>query len=269
MTRIGTTCHSLAGHEAASRRAHRGTSARALLFCGALLALLAQCSGALAAEILGDLIQYPHTAWTADDGLHGRVQSIAQTSDGYLWLATEIGLIRFDGVRFVPSGAGAGPPVPSGEIFSLLATRDGTLWIGTLNGLVGWHEGKVIEYPELAGKGIVSLLEDQTGTVWAGGPGELCAIRQRTTQCSPVEGGGDRAVLYGDRGNVVYSLYEDKDRRLWAGTELGLWQWTPGPPHRYDARPITERQALVQGEQGSGIDCHNRHGRSRPMAGRP
>jgi signal transduction histidine kinase/ligand-binding sensor domain-containing protein len=226
---------------------------RTLLYCGALLSVLAQCPGALAAEVLGDLIEYPHTAWTAGDGLHGRVLSIAQTSDGYLWLATENGLTRFDGVRFVPAGAGAGPPLPSGEIYSLLASRDGTLWIGTLNGLVGWHQGKVIEYPELTGKGVVSLLEDHTGTVWAGGAGELCAIRQRTTQCSPVEGGSDRAVLYGDRGNVVYSLYEDKDRHLWAGTELGLWQWTPGPPHLYDARPIAERQALVQGEQGAGL----------------
>ncbi len=236
-----------------SPSAHRCTSARTLLLCGVLLALLADCSGAFAAEILGDLIQYPHTAWTAGDGLHGRIQLIVQTADGYLWLATEFGLVRFDGVRFVPSGAGAGPPAPSAEIFSLLATRDGTLWIGTLNGLVGWHEGKVIEYPELAGKAVVALLEDQTGTVWAGGPGEVCAIRQRNIQCSQIEGGGDRAVLYGDRGNVVYSLYEDTDRRLWAGTELGLWQWTPGPPHRYDAQPITVRQALVQGEHGRGL----------------
>jgi len=253
MTWMHGTCRLRAGHEAASPRAHRDTPARTLLYCGTLLALLAQCPGSLAAEVLGDLIQYPHTAWTAADGLHGRVLSIAQSSDGYLWLATENGLIRFDGVRFVPSEAGSGPPLPSGEIYSLLASRDGTLWIGTLNGLVGWHEGKVIEYPELTGKGIVSLLEDHTGTLWAGGAGELCAIRQRTTQCSPVEGGGDRAVLYGDRGNVVYSLYEDKDWRLWVGTELGLWQWTPGPPHRYDARPIAERQALVQGEQGAGL----------------
>ena len=247
---IHTTCHSPVGHERASSASHRRTFARTLLLCGALLV---QCSGAFATEVFGDLIQYPHAAWTAGDGLHGRIQSIVQTSDGYLWLATEFGLVRFDGVRFVPSGTGAGPPVPSAEIFSLLAARDGTLWIGTLNGLVGWHEGKVIEYPELAGKSVVALLEDQTGTVWAGGPGNLCAIRQRKIQCSQVEGGGDRAVLYGDRGNVVYSLYEDGDRRLWAGTELGLWQWTPGPPHRFDAQPITVRQALVQGEQGRGL----------------
>jgi signal transduction histidine kinase/ligand-binding sensor domain-containing protein len=251
MTRVHTTCHSPAGHEAASPRAHRDSPARTLPFCGALLALLAKCPGVLAAEVLADLIQYPHTAWTATDGLHGRVLSIAQTSDGYLWLATENGLTRFDGVRFVASEAGAGPPLPSGEIYSLLASRDGTLWIGTLNGLVGWHKGKVIQYPELTGKAVVSLLEDHTGTLWAGGPGELCAIRQRTTQCSPVEGGGDRAVLFGDRGNVVYSLYEDTKRRLWAGTEFGLWQWTPGSPHRANALPITVRQALVQGDQGA------------------
>ena len=253
MTWIYTTCHSPVGRAATSPRAHRGTPAWALLVCGALLAFLAQCRGALAAEVPADLIQYPHTAWTAGDGLHGRVLSIAQTSDGYLWLATENGLTRFDGVRFVPAGARAGPPLPSGEIYSLLASRDGTLWIGTLNGLVGWHGGKVIQYPELTGKAVVSLLEDHTGTVWAGGPGELCAIRQRAPQCSPVEGGGDRAVLFGDRGNVVYSLYEDTNRRLWAGTEFGLWQWTPGSPRRVSALPITVRQALVQGDQGADL----------------
>src|ERR1700758_984616 len=122
MTGIHTICRSPARHAAASPRAHRGSSPRTLLFCGGLIALLAQCPGALAAEVLADLIQYPHTAWTAGDGLHGRVLSIAQTSDGYLWLATENGLTRFDGVRFVPAGAGAGPPLPSGEIYSLLAS---------------------------------------------------------------------------------------------------------------------------------------------------
>ena len=253
MTKLRLRRQSLAGHETASPRAHLGTSARVLQFCGALLALLVRCSGAYAAEELANLIQYPHTAWTASDGLHGRILSIAQTSDGYLWLATEFGLIRFDGVRFVPAGAGAGPPLPSGEIYSLLAARDGTLWIGTLNGLVGWREGKVIEYPELTRKAVVALLEDKKGAVWAGGPGELCAIQQPNIQCSRIEGGGDQAVLFGDRGNVVYSLYEDSDRHLWAGTELGLWQWAPGPAHRYSAEPITVRQGLVPGKTGRGF----------------
>jgi len=180
MTLIHASCDSRAGHAAVPPGADRGTTAPTLLFCGALLALLAQCPDALAAEVLGDLIQYPHRAWTASDGLHGRVLSIAQTSDGYLWLATENGLTRFDGIQFVPPGAGAGPPLPSGEIYSLLAARDGTLWVGTLNGLVGWNQGKMIEYPELIGKAVVSLLEDHTGTVWAGGPGEpLNAVRSK------------------------------------------------------------------------------------------
>ena len=56
-----------------------------------------------------------------------------------------------------------GPPLPSADIWSLLAARDGTLWIGTLDGLFSWHEGKLIEYPELAGKAVVALLEDHDG----------------------------------------------------------------------------------------------------------
>ena len=66
MTRIDTTCHSPAGHEEQLRSERVGALARAR-FCFAVrsLALLAQCSGALASEVLGDLIPYPHTAWTA------------------------------------------------------------------------------------------------------------------------------------------------------------------------------------------------------------
>ena len=79
--------------------------------------------------------QYAHTAWTIRDGfLKGGVRSIAQTSDGYLWLVTEFGLVRFDGVRAVPWTPPSGQSLPSTNIRSLLAARDGTLWIGTLEG---------------------------------------------------------------------------------------------------------------------------------------
>jgi ligand-binding sensor domain-containing protein len=44
--------------------------------------------------------QFYHTAWTAKDGAPTGIQSVAQTRDGYLWIASEAGLFRFDGVRF-------------------------------------------------------------------------------------------------------------------------------------------------------------------------
>jgi len=50
-----------------------------------------------------DVSQYAHTAWKIRDGFpKGIIQSIAQTPDGYLWLGTEFGLLRFDGVRSIP-----------------------------------------------------------------------------------------------------------------------------------------------------------------------
>ena len=48
------------------------------------------------------MTQYAHTAWRMQDGfLNGVPNAIAQTTDGYLWIGTQTGLMRFDGVRFV------------------------------------------------------------------------------------------------------------------------------------------------------------------------
>ncbi len=50
-----------------------------------------------------DVSQYGHTAWTVQDGFSvGAIFAMAQTPDGYLWLASEFGLFRFDGIHAVP-----------------------------------------------------------------------------------------------------------------------------------------------------------------------
>ena len=255
MTRIHTIRRAPNGHARAAPATRRGTFACTLLLCGAILAPLAGCPRAFAAEALGDLIQYVHTAWTDSPGLKGRINSIVQTSDGYLWLGTEFGLVRFDGIRFVPSGPGVGPPLPSSNTLSLLAARDGTLWVGTLDGLVSWHQGQLIRYPALAATPVFSLLEDHEGTVWAGGAAGLCAIRGIKVQCNEIEGPPGHGLFYSNenRGSVVYSLYEDSERHLWVGTESGLWRWTPGPPHRYASQIFRAPQALVSGDRGTGL----------------
>src|SRR6266704_5343307 len=96
----------------------------------ALGILLACCPCALALNPSLDINQYAHTAWTVRDGFFkGVIFSIAQTPDGYLWLGTEFGLLRFDGVRSVPWHQLKGEELPCGRIRSLLAARDGRLWI--------------------------------------------------------------------------------------------------------------------------------------------
>jgi len=178
-----------------------------------------------------DANQYAHTAWTVRGGFfNGTIEAIAQTPDGYLWLGTEFGLLRFDGVRSVPWQPPAGERLPSSSILSLLAARDGRLWIGTAKGLASWKDGKLTHYPELAAQNIFALplLEDRDGTIWAGGygipNGRLCAIQDGSSHCF----GKDGAL-----GTTVGYLYEDGGANLWVGASTGLWRWKPGPPKLY------------------------------------
>jgi ligand-binding sensor domain-containing protein len=80
-------------------------------------ALLALCSRALALHTSLDIRQYAHTAWTLGNGwLNGKVNAFAQTPDGYLWLGTSSGLVRFDGVRAAPLALPSGQQLPSNAI---------------------------------------------------------------------------------------------------------------------------------------------------------
>ena len=86
--------------------------------------------------------QYAHTAWRIQDGVFsGSPYAVTQTTDGYLWIGTQAGLVRFDGVRFVPWTSPDGKHLPSSNITSLLGARDGSLWIGMDGGLSHWDKG--------------------------------------------------------------------------------------------------------------------------------
>jgi signal transduction histidine kinase/ligand-binding sensor domain-containing protein len=210
-----------------------------------LVATLAPCAIALNRSL--DVSQYAHTAWKAGQGFSpGVISSIAQTPDGYLWLGTEFGLRRFDGVRSVPWQATAGEHLAEVPIRSLRAARDGRLWIGTLTGLASWKDGKLTHYPELDGYTVEALLEDREGTIWAGAwaadIGRLCTIQNGKTQCY---GEDDRF------GTGVTLLYEDSRGNVWAAGTTGLWRCKPGPPKFYGigdaAHPIL---ALVESDDG-------------------
>src|SRR5512138_244740 len=107
--------------------------------------------------------QYAHTSWTVRDGYSpGLVFSIAQTRDGYLWLGSEFGLFRFDGIHFSRWSPPAGQALPSNP-YSLLVARDGTLWIGTFEGLASWNGTTLTNYPEIDKGFVTSLVEDRDG----------------------------------------------------------------------------------------------------------
>jgi ligand-binding sensor domain-containing protein len=193
-----------------------------------------------------DVNQYAHTAWLFREGFaQGRVTAIAQTPDGYLWLGTEFGLLRFDGVRSAPWHPPGNEHLPNSWIRSLLAARDGTLWIGTLKGLASWMDGTLTQYPELAGHSVNTLVADREGTIWAGGyagpTGTLCAIKNGSARC-------DRNGF----GQWVGSLYEDRDGTLWATAQTGLWRWRPGAPKHYPMPDSTIGSSQALNENGNG-----------------
>jgi len=187
---------------------------------------LALCPCASALDPSLEVSQYAHTSWKISEGFgKGTIHTIAQTPDGYLWLGTEFGLFRFDGVRSVPWQPRGNQHLPSSLIQRLLVSRDGTLWIGTHQGLASWKDGKLTLYPEVPGQRVDTLLEDREGTVWAGvetiPTWRLCAIQNGRVHC------------YGEDGSFglgVGTLYEDEKGNLWAGTGTRLWRWKPGAP---------------------------------------
>jgi ligand-binding sensor domain-containing protein len=81
----------------------------------ALAAMLLACPSALALNPALDVSQYAHTSWKSREGFaKGEITAIVQTPDGYLWLGTGFGLLRFDGVRLVPWRPPADQDLPSG-----------------------------------------------------------------------------------------------------------------------------------------------------------
>lgn len=90
------------------------------------------------------LSQFPHELWGTETGFPGgTIYSIAQTADGYLWLGTEKGLVRFDGLNFQLIQHSDTPALPAGPILGLIADRDGNLWIRLQNpSLVRYRNGK-------------------------------------------------------------------------------------------------------------------------------
>ena len=193
-----------------------------------VLAAFSPCAFALNPAL--DIFQYTHKAWTVREGFFkgSWITAIAQTPDGYLWLGTELGIVRFDGVRFVQWEPPSGEHLPSNQIRKLLVSRDGRVWIGTRQGLASWKDGKVNQHPELDGQAVGRLLEDHEGTVWVGSwgvpTGRLCAIQNDTVHCY-----GQDGVL----GRGVWGLHEDTKRNLWVGVSDGLWRWIPGPSRFY------------------------------------
>lgn len=181
---------------------------------------------------------YSIDVWKAEEGLpQNSVQVIVQTRDGYLWMGTQEGLVRFDGVRFSIYDVGNTAELRSNYVRALHEDRSGNLWIGTEGGgLSRFKGGTFTTYTTAEGLShttITSLAEGRDGSLWIGTYG---GGLDRLRAPGPLDGDdhshGDRekkddagitvlTVKDGLSSNLVRAVYVDSREDVWIGTEGG------------------------------------------------
>lgn len=190
------------------------------------------------------------------------VLAIAQTPDGYLWLGTEAGLIRFDGIGFTVFDKRNTPALLSNEVKALLVGNDGALWIGTHGGgVTRLRHGRFKTFSSrdgLSSNSVLTLFEDSEHNLWIGTDGgglnklngaEIIAYRD----------------LAGLPDNSIFAIAEDANRDLWIGTRKGLRRWPRSgkclpfsqgnPLNGADVRALcrTSSNTLWAGTNGQGL----------------
>ncbi len=222
--------------------------------------------------------QYRVEFYDAQDGLpQSSILHIHQTREGYLWLGTYEGLVRFDGLRFTIFNKANTPVLRSHSIHAMLLDRGDRLWVGTSAGLYSFYRGKFTGYTETSGftaRFVMDLHEDADGILWVGTSkglfrgeqGLFTAYMPESDQLRGVVSGvisGEKGELWlavGPAGlvrsyrgrltryttqnglpyNFVTFLFKDKTGRLLAGTMNGLAAWDG---ERF--RPYPEHKPLL------------------------
>ncbi|TXH77418.1 MAG: hypothetical protein E6Q88_01200 [Lysobacteraceae bacterium] len=228
------------------------------------------------------LSQYMHESWTeAGDLPLSAVSGIAQTRDGYLWFATQDGLVRFDGVRFEALTPLNTPVMQNKSVADIALARDGSLWVAIHSGgVLRLKSGRWTAYglrEGLPSDSARSLLADSKGRVWVGtsqglsvfkGDGfsdDIVSTLAHVENATPLLEDRHGAIWFGSGDGVyrwrngvvdhytvadglphqsVLSAYEDAQGRVWIGTRSGLAEWRDRRILRHMIPGDATRQAI-------------------------
>ncbi len=164
--------------------------------------------------------QYTVDVWGMARGLpQNSVQDMIRTSDGYIWVGTQEGVARFDGVNFTVFDKHNVEQMSTSWVWDLYEDRQGHIWIATFGGgLIRMKDGRTKAYTKkngLSGNAITSVHQGKDGSYWIGTRGD--GLNRMT---------GEGFTAYtkdqGLSGNNVWTVFEDSGGRLWVGTEHGL-----------------------------------------------
>jgi len=167
------------------------------------------------------LASLAHRTWRSEDGLpQDTATALLETRDGFLWMGTGAGLVRFDGNAFEHHSRLNVPGFTHNEIQCLAEDGEGALWVGTSKpGLYRFQGGQLRTFGPGEGlpeKPILRLLRDRRGTLWAA-PAEGPLLR--------FDGSRFRSLPSDAAQLRIRALLEDREGTLWVGTAgSGLWR---------------------------------------------
>ncbi|MEM8486681.1 MAG: ATP-binding protein [Bacteroidota bacterium] len=178
------------------------------------------------------ITQYVHEVWETQDGLpQNSANALTTDQQGYLWVGTEEGLVRFDGKRMVVFDKMNQPAFKANDVVTVLPASDGTLYVGTRGGGVVKYDTEgfshIGESEGLPSPYITTLSEDPAGHIWIGtyGGGLARLHDNRITSF------GETAGFDGD---FVSELLTDAAGTHWMGSDTGLFQLKNGQLSRSD-----------------------------------
>jgi ligand-binding sensor domain-containing protein len=158
---------------------------------------------------------YVRQSWTVENGLPvNAILALAQDHDGYLWLGTFDGLVRFDGVRFTVFNAGNTPALPSNRIIALRTSPDSSLWIWTeTSQLVRLRRGEFTHFDSTRGMTgpLTAWRVDDRGRMWVGTSHGLGVVHEGTI----------RSIVRSEQADSVLAIASQPDGRILAGTDGG------------------------------------------------
>jgi ligand-binding sensor domain-containing protein/signal transduction histidine kinase len=193
--------------------------------------------------------QFSHDVWRIEAGLPEiSIRAIAQTSNGYLWFATEEGLARFDGIGFTVFDSGNTKEMRNNQINCLLEDSKGNFWIGTQSGLLKLRDGHFTLYSTgnsaLADERVRTISEDFEGSIWIGTFQGLTRLNNEKFTTYTVE--------QGLPDNEILSVCGRREGGLWIGSKGGLTRYENGKFTSYAATPGLSIPALTVYEDRGG-----------------
>jgi ligand-binding sensor domain-containing protein/signal transduction histidine kinase len=160
-------------------------------------------------------------SWQQEQGLpENYVRTLAQTSDGYIWVGTGEGVSRFDGVNFFSLGPQEG--FQGGPVQVLYGDSRGALWIGNVDGgLNCWQDGKLHKFTVrdgLPSDSITALAEDSQWRIWVGTPAGLAVCQ--AGRLAPLAG----ADIFSNK--PITTIFRDRSGTMWVGaTGAGVFSY--------------------------------------------